>query len=168
MGLLDFLPFTVTWVSILVQIILTFVLWPNYYEIYGLVIVGYIFWGFSILFGLLPIFTFRIKGSIPKDSSYIKTTKLVDTGIYSIVRHPQYLAGIFWSIALVFISQHWVVDIFLIPVIIATYLITIKANSDLIDKFGDDYTKYMKRVPNLNVLWGMILLLLHKIKKERR
>jgi len=168
MGLIDFLPFTVTWISILVQIILTFVLWPNYYEIYGLVIVGYIFWGFSILFGLLPIFTFRIKGGIPKDSSYIKTTKLVDTGIYLIVRHPQYLAGILWSIALVFISQYWVVDILLIPVIIATYFITIKANSDLIEKFGDDYTEYMERVPNLNAIWGIVLLLFRKIKKEKK
>lgn len=167
MDLLDFLPFTVTWVSILAQIILTFVLWSNYYEIYGLVILGYIFWGFSILFGFLPIFTFRIKGGISKDSSYIKTTKLVDTGIYSIVRHPQYLAGILWSIALAFISQYWVVDILLIPVIIATYLVTAKANSDLIEKFGAEYKNYKEKVPNLNVLWGVLLRFYRTIKKEK-
>ena len=39
--------------------------------------------------GLLPIITFRRKGGVAKGESYIKTTVLVDTGIYAIVRHPQ-------------------------------------------------------------------------------
>jgi len=165
--LLEFLPVTITCLSILSQIILTFVLWSNYYEFYGLVIVGYIFWGLSIIFGLLPILTFRKKGDSPEKSSYIHTTKLVDTGIYAIVRHPQFLAGILWSVALVFISQHWVVDILFIPVIITTYVDTRRANKNLFEKFGEDYRNYMKRVPNLNVLWGIILLVIRNIKKEK-
>ncbi|MCG3220251.1 MAG: isoprenylcysteine carboxylmethyltransferase family protein [Candidatus Heimdallarchaeota archaeon] len=167
MKLLEFFPVTITWISILSQIILTFVLWSNYYDVYGLVIVGYIFWGFSVIFGLLPIFTFRKKGDLPEKSSYIHTTKLVDTGIYAIVRHPQFLAGILWSVALVFLSQHWVVDILFIPVIITTYVDSQRANKDLLEKFGEDYRDYMKRVPNLNVIWGIILLVIHNIKKEK-
>lgn len=168
MKILDFLFVTITWVALLAQIVLTFALWPNYYDIYALVIFGYILWGFSIIFGILPILTFRKLGGVPKKSSYIKTTKIVDTGIYAIVRHPQYLAGIFWSLALVFISQHWVVDILCVPVIIATYVDSLNANKTLIAKFGDDYTEYMERVPNLNALWGIVLLLLRKIKKEKK
>lgn len=164
----EFLPVTITWVAILAQIVLTFSLWSNYYDKYGLVIFGYILWGFSIIFGILPILTFRKLGGVPKKSSYIKTTKIVDTGIYAIVRHPQFLAGIFWSLALVFISQHWVVDILCVPVLIATYVDTLNANRTLIAKFGDDYTEYMERVPNLNVLWGIVILLLRKIKKEQK
>ena len=163
MRFLDFIPVTIAWVTIVVQIVLTFVLWDNYYDIYSLVIIGYIFWGFSIVFGVLPMITFRRKGGVPKKSSYVHTTQLVDTGLYAIVRHPQYLAGILWSIALAFISQHWVVDVLVIPVTISTYIDTIKTNRDLIQKFGDDYVKYMNKVPNLNALWGTLLLIWRKM-----
>jgi protein-S-isoprenylcysteine O-methyltransferase Ste14 len=167
MDVLDFLPVTITWVTIISQIILTFVLWTNYYDIYGLVIVGYIFWLFSVVCGLLPIYMFRKKGGVSKGSSYIKTTSLVDTGIYAIVRHPQFLAGILWSVALAFISQYWVIDILVIPVVVATYIDAIKANVNLIQKFGDEYREYMDKVPNLNVFWGIIKLLRRRIKKSR-
>jgi len=92
---------------------------------------------------------------------------LVDTGLYSIVRHPQYLAGILWSIALVFISQHWVVDVLLIPVVVTVYLDSLKANKNLIEKFGVEYENYMKQVPGLNVLWGIVKLVFREIRKER-
>ena len=164
MGVLDSLPVTVTWVTIVTQIILTFVLWDNYYDIYGLVIVGYIFWAFSIVCGILPIITFRRKGGVSKGSTYIKTTNLVNTGIYSVVRHPQFLAGILWSIALAFISQHWVVDIMVLPVIVCTYIDSIRANEKLILKFGQDYRDYMFKVPGLNIAWGIIKLLSRKLK----
>jgi len=167
MNFRDYILSTITWVSILTQIILTFVLWTNFYDIYALVIVGYVFWGFTIIFGIVPIFYFRKKGGVPKKSSYVKTTQLVDTGLYSIVRHPQYLAGILWSIALVFISQHWVVDVLLIPVVVTVYLDSLKANKNLIEKFGVEYENYMKQVPGLNVLWGIVKLVFREIRKER-
>ena len=68
-------------------------------------------WGFiflSAIFGWLPIFTFRSLGKI-KGKSYTETTVLVDKGIYSIVRHPQYLAGILINIGLSLITSQWLV-----------------------------------------------------------
>ena len=53
-------------------------------------------WGIlwlSAVFGWLPIITFRKWGKV-KGKGYIHTTVLVDRGVYAIVRHPQYLAGI--------------------------------------------------------------------------
>ena len=168
MGVADFLPVTISWVTIVLQIILTFVLWDNYYDIYGLVIVGYVFWFFSVVCGILPIITFRRKGGVSKESSYIKTTTLVKTGIYSIVRHPQFLAGILWSIALAFISQFWLIDVLVLPVIVCTYIDSRRANDRLIQKFGQDYKVYMDEVPGLNAFWGIIKLLLRKIKKTNQ
>ncbi len=167
MKMKDYICSTILGVSIITQIVLTYTLWEDYYDILGLVITGYIFWGFSIIFGVLPVITFRMKGDVPERSSYIQTTKLVDKGIYAIVRHPQYLAGILWSIALVFISQHWVVDILCVPVIAATYFDSLKANKRLIEKFGEEYVEYMKRVPSLNALWGILKLLYRCFKNER-
>ena len=59
-------------------------------EIFAYLGVGlYVFSG--MIFGLFPVFAFRRKGGVGKGQSYTQTTKLVATGIYSIVRHPQYV-----------------------------------------------------------------------------
>ena len=102
---------------------------------------------------------FRKKGDVKKGKSYIHTTKLVDTGIYSVVRHPQYVTFIMWAIAGMFLFQHWIVILLGIPVIPLIYIDLIKADKKLIKKFGDDYKAYMKRVPRGNFLLGIIRLL---------
>ncbi len=66
-------------------------------------------WGvvwLSAVFGWLPIITFRRKGKV-EGRSYIHTTVLVDSGIYAIVRHPQYLAGVLLNVGLSLITPQW-------------------------------------------------------------
>jgi protein-S-isoprenylcysteine O-methyltransferase Ste14 len=124
-------------------------------EILAYIGVGlYVFSG--IVFGALPVFEFRKKGGVRKGQSYIHTTKVVDTGIYSVVRHPQYLTFIMWGIAGMMLFQHWIVIIIGIPIIPLTYVDLIKADKDAIEKFGDDYKAYMKKVPRANFLLGII------------
>ncbi|MCD6426144.1 MAG: hypothetical protein J7L35_11660 [Anaerolineales bacterium] len=68
-------------------------------------------WGIiflSAIFGWLPIFTFRSHGKI-EGKSYIDTTVLVDSGVYGVVQHPQYLAGILMNIGVCLITTHWLV-----------------------------------------------------------
>lgn len=114
----------------------------------------YVFSG--IFFGALPVFEFRKKGGVEKGQSYIHTTKLVDTGIYSIVRHPQYVTFILFAIAGMLLFQHWIIILIGIPVIPLTYIDLIKADKDAIEKFGNDYNAYMKKVPRANFLLGII------------
>ena len=114
----------------------------------------YIFSG--LIFGMLPVFEFRKKGRVAKGKSYIHTTKLVDTGIYSIVRHPQYITFILWSVAGMFLFQQWIVILLGIPIIPLTYLDLIQADKEGIKKFGDDYKQYMQRVPRANIFLGLI------------
>jgi protein-S-isoprenylcysteine O-methyltransferase Ste14 len=114
----------------------------------------YVFAG--MVFGALPVFEFRRKGGVRKGQSYIHTTKLVDTGIYSVVRHPQYLTFIMWAIAGILLFQHWFVILLGIPVIPLTYVDLIKADKDAIGKFGENYKTYMKKVPRANFLLGII------------
>lgn len=94
-----------------------------------------------------------------KGKSYIHTTKLVDTGIYSIVRHPQYVTFIMWAIAGMLLFQHWIVVLLGIPIVPLTYIDLIRADKDAIEKFGDAYKQYMQRVPRMNPLLGIIRLL---------
>ena len=116
----------------------------------------YVFSG--IFFGMLPVFEFRKKGGVGKGESYVHTTKLVDTGIYSIVRHPQYVTFILFAIAGVLLFQHWIVILLGAPILPLTYVDLIKADKAAIRKFGDEYTAYMKKVPRANFLLGVLRL----------
>jgi protein-S-isoprenylcysteine O-methyltransferase Ste14 len=145
---MDIIPSTITTILFISQITVGIYLLSEDTQIQILAYIGiglYIFSG--LVFGMLPVFEFRKIGKVKSGKSYIHTTKLVDTGIYSIVRHPQYIVFIFWAIAGMLLFQHWIVIILGIPIISLTYFDLLKADKDGIKKFGDDYKKYMKKVP---------------------
>ena len=156
----DIIPSTIVTLLFIMQIIVGLYLLSevSQNEILAYIGVGlYIFSG--CVFGMLPTFEFRKKGGVQKGKSYVHTTKLVDTGIYSIVRHPQYVTFIMFAIAGMLLFQHWSVICLGIPVIPLMYIDLIKADEDGIKKFGKDYKRYMKRVPRANFLIGIIRLM---------
>jgi protein-S-isoprenylcysteine O-methyltransferase Ste14 len=154
------LPVTITTILIFSQIILGFYFLSSISQNHILAYIGvgiYVFSG--IVFGMLPVFEFRKKGKVKRGKSYIHTTKLVDTGIYSIVRHPQYITWMWWAVAGMFLFQHWVVVCLGIPIFPLTYIDLINADEQGIKKFGDEYKIYMKKVPRVNFLLGIIRFL---------
>ena len=110
----------------------------------------------GIVFGMLPVFEFRKKGGVQKGQSYIHTTKLVETGIYSVVRHPQYVTYIMWAFSGMLLFQHWIVILLGVPIIPLTYVDLIRADKACTERFGDAYKAYMKKVPRANFLLGII------------
>jgi len=154
---IELIPATLASVLLISQIIIGIYLLSEISQIEIIAYVGvglYVFSG--MVFGMLPVFEFRKKGGVKKGKSYIHTTTLVDTGIYSVVRHPQYVTFILFAISGMLLFQHWIVILLGIPIIPLTYIDLIKADKDAIDKFGDDYKAYMKRVPRANFLLGII------------
>jgi len=119
-------------------------------------ILGWIVWAISVIFGVLPIIIFRKSAGVPKGKSFVETTVLVDNGLYSIVRHPQYLAGILLNLSLILISQHWLIVLLGIPAMFFTYVDIPKADQHEIEKFGEAYQRYMARVPRMNFILGII------------
>ena len=117
---------------------------------------------FGIVFGMLPVVELRRKGRVRKGKSYVHTTKLVDTGIYSIVRHPQFVTFVLWAIAGMLLFQHWIIIILGVPIIPLTYIDLIRADKAAIEKFGDDYKAYIKGVPRANFVLGIIRHLRHR------
>jgi protein-S-isoprenylcysteine O-methyltransferase Ste14 len=115
---------------------------------------------------MLPIFEFQKKGRVKMGKSYIHTTRLVVTGIYSIVRHPQYITFIIWAISAMLLFQHWIIVILGIPIILLTYIDLLNADKEGIKKFGEDYKNYMKRVPGSNFLLGFIRFIINKKNKR--
>jgi len=154
---MDFVPVTLVTILFISQIIVGFYLLSGVSQIEVLAYVGvglYVFSG--LVFGCLPVFEFRKKGGVKRGKSYIHTTQLVDTGIYSIVRHPQYVTFILWAIAGMLLFQHWIVVLLGVPIFPLTYIDLMTADKDAIEKLGDDYKAYMKRVPRANFLLGII------------
>jgi protein-S-isoprenylcysteine O-methyltransferase Ste14 len=114
----------------------------------------------SGVFGVLPIITFRRKGGVARGESYMKTTVLVDTGIYAIVRHPQ--GGTAWlliNLGVMLVAQHWSSVILGLASMVLAYADNFKADRYCIEKFGNDYKHYMQKVPRVNFLAGVIRLL---------
>jgi len=144
-------------VLIVLQIILSFFLYKP-----GLPVLEHIGWttlAVSAVFGWLPILAFRKKGGVSKGKSYIQTTVLVDSGIYAVVRHPQYLSFILLSLALLLLAQHWLITWFGIVAMALVYIgILPDADQDGIKRFGDEYQRYMQKVPRINFLVGIIRL----------
>jgi protein-S-isoprenylcysteine O-methyltransferase Ste14 len=132
-------------------------------EIVIIRVVGWIIWAISILFGWLPMVHLKKYGHVKNGKAYVHTEQLVDKGIYSIVRHPQYLALPLFNIGLMLISQNWVVIILGIPAIFLMIPDLIRADSEGIEKFGDQYLDYSKKVPKLNFILGIFRYLKRKI-----
>ena len=118
--------------------------------------IGWSIMWISAVFGWLPIFTLKRWGGVQKGKSYTRTTQLVDRGIYSIVRHPQYLAGMLINIALPLIAQHWIVAVPGIIAILVNYLDTFEEEKAALEKFGPSYSRYMESVPRIDFVSGII------------
>ena len=92
---IDLIPVTFVTLLFISQIIVGIYLLSEVSQIELLAYVGVAFYVLSgIVFGMLPVIEFRKKGRVRQGKSYIHTTQIVDTGIYSIVRHPQFVTFI--------------------------------------------------------------------------
>jgi len=152
------------WSALMIaQIILAFFF--NIPGIQGLRYVGWVVFALSAVFGWMPIFTLRKKGGVAKGKSYVHTAVLVDSGIYAVVRHPQFLAGALINLALILVTQHWLIVIIGVAAMVLDYLFALKADQALIEKFGDDYKRYMQKVPRMNLLVGVIQLVQHRTRE---
>ena len=124
---------------------------------------GWIIFVLAIILTFSPNFLFKIYGEVPKGKKYIHTTKLVDTGIYSIIRHPQYGGSLYIAFSLILIQQTLGSLILAIICMIASYLSMVFEEERVILKFGEQYEDYMKKVPRINLLLGLI----RKIKRKK-
>ena len=96
------------------------------------------------------------EGGAPEGESPLRSTELVNTGIYSVVRHPQYLGFMMVVPALMLLSQHWLSVTMGIPGGLLFYMDVRKADGMLLEKFGEEYHRYMGDVPGLNLFVGII------------
>lgn len=120
-------------------------------------IIGWIVWAIGMVLVMAPIVMFPRRGGVARGKTFVHTTKLVDTGIYSLVRHPQYLGGILaLFLANLLFYPHWLFVVLGVPGAAILYWGTYEEEKRLVRQFGDDYVSYMKRVPRMNIVLGII------------
>jgi protein-S-isoprenylcysteine O-methyltransferase Ste14 len=146
------------------QIVLAFFLYRS-----GFIVIKWIGWIFiwtAGIFGILPIITFHRKGGVPKGKSYVNTTVLVDSGIYAIVRHPQ--GGTSWlliNLGVILVALHWTSLALGLTSMCLVYMDTFKTDQYCIEKFGEAYRQYMKSVPRVNFVEGIVRLIFSSKRK---
>ena len=138
-------------------LVLTGVLETGFYL--PLYIIGWVVWTFGMVLVMAPIVMFPRRGGVSKGKSFVYTTRLVDSGIYAVVRHPQYTGGIYAIfLATLLLYPHWLFAVLGVAGAILTYLGIKWEDKRLIQRFGDDYLKYMERVPGMNIFLGIVRL----------
>lgn len=93
---------------------------------------------------------FGIKGVTETTLKVAEThrpVRIVTTGVYSIVRHPQYLGGLLAHVGVSFLlsASYSLLSTPLIAALI--YFISRKEEDELTKEFGKEYVDYKKRVP---------------------
>jgi protein-S-isoprenylcysteine O-methyltransferase Ste14 len=126
----------------------------------ALTIVGWVVWIFGMVLVMAPIIIFPRRGGVHKGKSFVHTTQLVNTGIYAIIRHPQYTGGIYALFLTTFLwYPHWLFGVLGVIGIAVIYMSCREEDKLLVKKFGNNYREYMKRVPGMNFIAGISRLL---------
>lgn len=113
----------------------------------------------AIIFMFLPFYLLKKYGNPEKGKSYLYTQEVVDKGLYSVVRHPQYLGYIFLVLGFMLIDQNWINFTIGTVIIILLYLQAKAEEKYCLKRFGKRYVQYMKRVPRFNLLLGLYNLI---------
>ncbi|RLI80508.1 hypothetical protein DRP05_00625 [Archaeoglobales archaeon] len=104
----------------------------------------------TLIFGIVVLL-----GSIQSRKKAHFEETLVESGIYAIVRHPEFLVHILIILSLILITQQVVNLVIGAILILLLYFAMIEEEKRNIDKFGDTYRSYMQRVPRINLLVGI-------------
>jgi len=161
----NFIPSIIYGLALIIQIILVFFFY-NFYHLELLLWVGWLILILFLFIGALPRQAFTKYGEAPQGKSHIYTTKLVDKGIFAIIRHPYWLSWILLSIALTLMSQHLTMIILALIICPTVYFETYNLDKGTIEKFGSSYKLYMNKVPRMNLIYGIFKYMLNQRKKK--
>ena len=88
---------------------------------------------------------------------------LIQSGIYAYVRHPEFLGHMLIITSLTLMAQHPISVAIGVVLLLLLCIEIVEEDKRNIEKFGDAYRDYMRKVPRINLLAGII-----KSARERR
>jgi protein-S-isoprenylcysteine O-methyltransferase Ste14 len=87
------------------------------------------------------------KNWAPSVSGVRKDTVLVTSGLYGIIRHPIYLGAFVFLAALALVAANLFILLPTLAMLTLLYTSITQEEAILIDRFGEEYREYMKRIP---------------------
>jgi len=123
-----------------------------------LVYIGYAFYIPAAVFVISSHLNLKHKGE--PESGWEHTTKLIEGGVYRIVRHPLYLGSALFAVGIILLIQSIPFVILGTAAIFCFWTASKKEDEFNMKKFGDGYRTYMKQVP----MWNFLKM----IKKSKR
>ena len=108
--------------------------------------------GIILLASILFLIGYTLYAEVMRENAYLSRTvkvqenqKVIDTGLYSIVRHPMYMATILLFLALPLVLGSWpsLIIFLAYPIVIS---VRIKNEEKVLEEGLEGYTEYKKRV----------------------
>ncbi len=122
--------------SVLLSVLAVLVKLPTEYHALG---VPFMTLGLSIFF--FALYALGVRRSVGK------TEELVTTGIYGVVRHPQYLGLLLFLLGVFFLTLRIETLILLFLWALTLRIVAWYEEKELLEMFGKEYQAYRERVP---------------------
>ena len=90
-----------------------------------------------------------VRGTTLKVAETHRANQIVTSGVYSAVRHPQYLGGLLAHVGITFLFSAWFSLLSTPLMVLLIFLISRKEEKELTKEFGEKYRNYAKKVPML-------------------
>jgi len=124
---------------------------PIYIKIFAL-----LFLFISCVFIVIPFF--QLQKYKKKREPYFSTNKIINTGIYKITRHPQYLGYCLFVIGFALLTPHPIIIGSSFLAVLLFYIQSLYEERYCIKIFSKDYKIYMEKVPRFNIFLGLFRL----------
>ena len=148
---------TLSHAAFIILYLLQVIFFVLFYDSANLAIPLYLGWGVLVvgIALLLSASNSRRKGNISKEEGTSRPV-VVESGLYAFVRNPEYLGHILIILSLVFIAQKWFSIIMGATLIVLLWIAIVEEEKSAMEKFGDGYIDYMRRVPRINLFAGIV------------
>jgi protein-S-isoprenylcysteine O-methyltransferase Ste14 len=151
----DMLLMLVETVAFVAQVVLC-ILYYNSRGWHWMLFLGWATFIAAIVLGWRARVDLQTKGDSRDGESWLRTRRVVSTGVYVVIRHPMYLSFIATSLSLVFLSQHWLSAVLGALFIALLYGDMRREERSTEEKLGDEYRTYLARVPRMNAVSGIV------------
>jgi protein-S-isoprenylcysteine O-methyltransferase Ste14 len=88
-----------------------------------------------------------VKGTSLKVAETHRANMIITSGVYSAVRHPQYLGGLLAHVGITFLFSAWFSLLSTPMMFLLVFLISKKEEKELSKEFGKEFQEYAEEVP---------------------
>ena len=122
--------------------------------------------GLAVPFASVPFFHLARYGEPKQGDAFYKTTRVVDRGIYALVRHPQYLGYSLLVLGFVGLDPNLLSICLAGGALVFFYAQAIVEERFCEENLGSEYDAYKKRVPRVNFVLGLYRFACGRLSKS--